>query len=526
MIIIISTLVIIPPSHVVCLKTMLCPRFSLTSFLLLLSTFLCFMTLILVHLNTKTLEVQKAGMLIRNQHASGRGLSVPYAWYGDEYDGLDLSNCINKYIDMKQECNVVNTTRDHKTFLSFACEKIMQKNKVNKRKFVIALGYWEQLHMAMTNFFFLVRVARDWKARVVQPFTSDSKFYGIPYTHGAKKAAPIDFLYDRKSLNKLLCSYHLPPMGEFEDFLRNARRQLVLIHLVYPYNMAEIQPHVHQLKLKKMFHFYGPLVECNKFRSIVHKTKETLKVLNHEATQHKLLRFRFLRVLCLNASHPTSPEKIAKQLDTLCHSCNNASIILSNWKGVSNKLTEKGATGSHPPFRLLLPEITRSQIPYSTHDPIPQSSCVHTIARSFLRSKLSADQAFVVIHIRSEKIGQRDKRKPGFFEKCFNTTLRIRDIILHTNPNLDVTFFTDYGTFGSTSCHDCHGASLSEQTLAREGLRALHFDPTSHNVWCDSGFVAGVELNAMSQAEYLILLGGGSFQVPLYEKHCIIFAVL
>ena len=46
-------------------------------------------------------------------------------------------------------------------------------------RFLLGLNYWEQLTMATLNMFQLVCLADSWNSSVVQPFTLDSRLYGL-----------------------------------------------------------------------------------------------------------------------------------------------------------------------------------------------------------------------------------------------------------------------------------------------------------------------------------------------------------
>lgn len=46
-------------------------------------------------------------------------------------------------------------------------------------RFIIGINYWEQLTMAMINMYRLVCLGERWNASVVQPFTLDSRLYGL-----------------------------------------------------------------------------------------------------------------------------------------------------------------------------------------------------------------------------------------------------------------------------------------------------------------------------------------------------------
>ena len=46
-------------------------------------------------------------------------------------------------------------------------------------RFILGLNYWEQLTMATMNLFQLICLADLWNSSVVQPFTLDSRLYGL-----------------------------------------------------------------------------------------------------------------------------------------------------------------------------------------------------------------------------------------------------------------------------------------------------------------------------------------------------------
>ena len=46
-------------------------------------------------------------------------------------------------------------------------------------RFILGVNFWEQLTMATMNMFQLVCLADSWNSSVVQPFTLDSRLYGL-----------------------------------------------------------------------------------------------------------------------------------------------------------------------------------------------------------------------------------------------------------------------------------------------------------------------------------------------------------
>lgn len=49
-----------------------------------------------------------------------------------------------------------------------------------RSRFIMGLNYWEQFTMATANLLSLVCLGNSWNATIVQPFTFNSRLYGLP----------------------------------------------------------------------------------------------------------------------------------------------------------------------------------------------------------------------------------------------------------------------------------------------------------------------------------------------------------
>lgn len=58
-------------------------------------------------------------------------------------------------------------------------------------RFIIGINYWEQLTMAMINMHRLVCLGERWNASVVQPFTLDSRLYGLRNFKAGKNCSTV-----------------------------------------------------------------------------------------------------------------------------------------------------------------------------------------------------------------------------------------------------------------------------------------------------------------------------------------------
>lgn len=114
-------------------------------------------------------------------------------------------------------------------------------------RFVLGLNFWEQFNMATANMLQLVCLAAQWNARTVQPYTQNSRLYGLKHFRPDDKnldnpSAPqeLNLIYDIASLNSVLHRYSLPSLAGFSDFLYHANRDLIVIHFVAEKEAHEI----------------------------------------------------------------------------------------------------------------------------------------------------------------------------------------------------------------------------------------------------------------------------------------------
>ena len=363
--------------------------------------------------------------------------------------------------------------------------------RISGRKFVLALLYVEQFQNALTNLFFLVRVSRNWNATVVEPFIKNSRLFSLP----ASKAVSLGKVLDGDRMKELFTKYNLQPMASLQEFVQTSSRQLVFIYFVYsdPYST-----------LQELFENCTEnfVIDCDHVTSLREDTYKTLKILNYETVRKGLSDFKLSKVVCIFAGYPTSPVKIRNAITRICSNCDTASIIIPAWRGVTSSVTRE------KPYRLVLPNITNHEIPHFGKA-LPYNKYVQKLAKRFMNDSVGK-HPFIALHVRSEKLGSNCKE---MFDVCLNRSLNIRDEILRNHSGLHVVYLTDYSIYGSQSCHNCVGKKLCQHFFNKTDIKTIQFDPVTYKTINDPGFVAAVELYAMSQATYLILVGGGSFQV-------------
>ena len=393
------------------------------------------------------------------------------------------------------------------------CHEVIKATNTTNKRFIFGWLYFEQLTMATSNLFSLVWFAKWWRARVVMPLTINSRMVGLPAsntkTENKRQPRPLELLYDPYFLDELTCKFNLPPMIDFQEFLSSASRHLVVIHFMYDKNdlsqFSKIGGPRKDL-IKALHNQY--IIECC---SISYIKKIVTSFENHlirESFSLKNSPFQVERCLCVNAKLRTEPNVLMEKVGL--HKSDDFSVIFTDWRGISNSPVKN--------FRMLVPSSKHTFWPHPSHVVFPVSAHVKGNATKLL-SRAANGEKFIAIHFRSEKIGQKEKRKPNFTKTCFAKALQLRGTLSFNQTKLMTLYFTDYGSFGSSTCHNtCRGAKILDSLFSVHKLQVTHFSPSSFNAIQDSGFVALVEQQAVASAHTLILVGGGSFQTQLHRR--------
>ena len=397
---------------------------------------------------------------------------------------------------------------------------------ISSRRFVIGLNFWEQMNMGTSNLFALVRMASDLEARVVAPFTHNSRLYGLPGFIADEKwstnatSHSIDLIYNMNKLNQLSCQYGMMPLADFyRDFLPHSTKKLKVVHFIHGMESREHPIMVgDSTNLIKQKFASSHVVDCHDIPSIQPFVTAILTTINAKAIKSNSSSFDIEEYLCVNASHPTDPANLVQHFRP---STSGFSLLVVNWRGfLSHHFVGQSARGSHTSHKTYITNLKSTMHPSAPRDVFPFNRYIASNASLFLQLLVN-QSGFIGIHVRSEKLGQRNQRIKNFLPRCFNTTLMLRDKLLSLpeNSNLPVLFFTDHGEHGSDSCLFCAGGRAIDKLFYHHNIRPVHFDPATlnaiasgHVIINDSGFVASVEMSALSRAKHLILVGGGAYE--------------
>ena len=389
------------------------------------------------------------------------------------------------------------------------------------KRYVLGWLYFEQLTMATTNLFSLMWYTKWWNASVVMPYSYSSRMYGLcSHSHcsGRDQLHPIDLLYDLYSLTELACNFSLPLMVNLQEFLSTASRQTVVVHFIYNNDDLAYFSSVGGSRSELIGALHNQhMIDCSGIEYISKITTLLESNLNRMSRLSGNKPFDFHRRLCVNASLPNEPSDLLRLIGL--HNSDEFSVIFTHWRGLSSSASPKKAVqGVLKNFRLLVPSSHHTYWPHPAHVVFPISTHVRGNATKFIKTATSG-QKFTAVHFRSEKLGQAQARIPTFINDCFQKAVVLLKRLSLEHENLVPLFFTDYGAYGSNTCHNsCRGAKKLDSLLSAKSIQVTHFSPSDFGAVADSGFVALVEQEVVASSHTLLLVGGGSFQTQVHKR--------
>uniref|UniRef100_A0A1X7UT75 Uncharacterized protein n=1 Tax=Amphimedon queenslandica TaxID=400682 RepID=A0A1X7UT75_AMPQE len=374
---------------------------------------------------------------------------------------------------------------------------------VPTHRYIIEWFHWEQLTMATTSMITLSWFVSPWNANVIEPFTLNSRYFGIP--HPYRKNTPLFSFLDYEKFNRLLCKHDIPPVLRFSEFLRYANRRVVVVHLLYNGfdmrrfgNRGASRTEILSLLYSKGGHY----ADCSDTLYMQRIGRVLLKWINLMSPSHPFIISHYC---CINGSHPTYREEMAQNCRV--PSDGDVTVVFTDWRGLSPLKN----------FRVFVPEAKNINLPRPSIDVYPYSSSVLRNASAFLNAMTSGSE-FVGVHWRTEKLGQKGNK---YFLQCLSSAQQIiLKIFDRLEGKINLLHFSDTGPFGSKSClHNCLSNEFVTSSFSTNGITLTHYSPSVFDGIGDSGFVASVEQEALSRARALVLVGGGSFQSQLYTRY-------
>ncbi len=387
--------------------------------------------------------------------------------------------------------------------------------------YVIAGTFREQLSKATVTYFQLAEIASHWNMNVVEPHIghSYSGLQGLPKALG--KDLRIRDLYNAsavyKELDDCLQLGGQQLITTLEEFLVFGTRQVVTLNF---------------LKNKDPIGKTPDVVTCTK--STAKQTSALEKKLNHYFKSDSIRQramanhghnyhFRAVLALCVNGWH-FSLENVTSQLVSaakrLSLSQNTLTVVIPEWRQISRS--------SMHSFFFSDPTMSLEKYKTCNAATLPHSQKVLVAAQGFFNS-LNLAQPIIGVHIRIEKLAISENHHKGVWLNCLKTfVLALHSMMLKHNTTGDhIVALHDQGKYGSQACSPAAACARIkadfETALDTVGGRVVYYKPNTSGAHASRAFASLVEKEFLSMVDYLITLGGGTYQrsavLRFVERH-------
>ena len=449
---------------------------------------------------------------------------------GPEHQYLVPEANRDQFTDVNGKFSLINGAKGRSS--KSTAEHSITRGSSTSHRYVIGMNYWEQFTNALRNFFALACIADQWEVSIVQPFTAHSRLYGLDnvflddYINSSDTALDLSLILNPVSMESVLKERGLQSMSTLEQMLRYGDRKLVFLHFI------SIKPaHEYSIKTESTRNFLTNafkrtgIVDCSNQQELLNLARLVSSNLNSILSHLQLNRdgeFYAQKYFCINMTSGLTPSELATQIEL---GSGNVSIIVVNWRGLSNgSKSVHSSKGIHPSNRLVI--VNDRECTGHKHLKtfnLEFSQTILDAGKRFMEELAMADQQFIVVHFRSEKLSFRQTRFPRFMPNCVFEGIQMRDKILNevgvvNGRSLRVLYFGDIGPYGSETCKRCKSVNEMKRLLEKYQIELTHFSPSKYNLPLDRGLVAAVEMSVMSHASHMILIGGGAYQTQLQVR--------
>ncbi len=357
--------------------------------------------------------------------------------------------------------------------------------------YVLALKNWEQQTAGSANLMSLQCWAATLKMVVVEYFMVTSE-YRIPdqllvntSTTSPNKFIRLRQLYDIDYWNKYSRSKCYAPLVKWEEFLCNAPREVILVHIAYSkFNRrTDLQRCPPQREYNNKFlHRYSHFFDANNFRIIRNVCLKTTKRLSTRAFNSFILGKRN----------------------------SNVTVMINVWRGAMRRNVRVFMTDTKCNRNDYLP------MPFAR----PSRKFLEHVR--MYREQVLKNSNYLGVMVRLEHaILPLLHRRAWSPSQCMKGISSIwRD--LKERNNLEETFWSfDVGTYGTTAFSRLASGDNEFITNDLFAYMEEHFNVSYPGVeeslsnvsrTTNEGYIATLQLNIAVRAKCLLLIGGGSFQ--------------
>ncbi len=385
----------------------------------------------------------------------------------------------------------------------------------HNHRYLLALGYQEQLSAATHSMFSLGALALDWRAGMVEPFMKKSFLIGLqnvnqlmPHLSSVKISLRLFEVYDKKTVNKYL--HEVTPqvsMFDFDTFIMDASEDITFLY----YRAKGMQQQSSQPV---------DLLECHsaeqsRLKSLCDRIEEEMNSEKHKRS-FKNSNFEVKRIFCLDQDRVYRTDQLEQYLP------NATTIIISEWRGCGLQNCAFDDKKNAPlawrdSFRFGIQARTifnpRLRAQHLLHHP-----SIEDYAKRYL-SHLGYAGPFISIHIRTERLVKNVKKDPM---QCLKELAKVsRNLTQNQKHEVKTLLLTDVGSpYGTSTCQMSKNCNTGHTQRIMDELKGLGFkhqwyDPRVLHSTDNNGYISLVEMRMLASAEKLVLVGYGGFQAIL-----------
>ena len=421
-----------------------------------------------------------------------------------------------KLSPMVNDDDFTRSNRNLQQFQSNILNSTTVISQPKKASFFISLSYFEQLTCATHNLLSTGSVAENLGAKVVIPFLLRSRLYGIPDVIPDKEIPdifyPLCTVYD---INQLNATFHLlsnTHLVNFENFLYNAPREVVMIDFIHK-NVAPKELSLDTKSNTKLFFMMNSYsynaFDCSEFafkqqQPLLEKTELMLRV---STRRLGVEGFRITKYICVNPAADVTTDELKGLIGP-----EPRTIMFTQWRGCAyrscNVKAQRKNTGQ-----------SRNKILYHSTlvQPkdlrLPFNDTIKLTARNFL-NRIKISNPYISVHIRIEKLQRHDLVINHHTHCCLGLLDNLIKSLkkIHFSQTLTVTDIGEYGSDSCTSTACMQYVRRVHTILTNMGLAYTSFNPKLTGSSENPAFVSLVEMYMLAMGDQLVVVGRGSFK--------------
>ena len=415
--------------------------------------------------------------------------------------------------------------------------------RVTPYVYMLALHIAEQLTMSTIHFVEFLNMAYQWKFTGVEPFVYHSRMFALRSMHSDDINGSVYYhqLLNvsamRDELGKCLGRYYESSHNKSDiasrlfvplrEFLTTPVRRVTLVYFSKHMNVMGKEIHAKtDLELSRIAN--ESIIDCTKTVRDSGMSENVEKVLNQELVIEQLnsAQFEVIQAFCIMPHVKLSlvdiKEYVLKHIHRDDYGRIDVNIVFVSWQGEFTRPFTDMETIHH--CRLPSDKIQPSQEVMSANDYFLD----HLGLKKF---------SYISVQIRFEKLFDfvfKNSRDPQRSFRCCMLKLdaalkQLKERYNLTNGhnyNDSTLLLHDYGPYGSDVCRHSGGWKKREVcvnevqhllSIVKE-TRAAEFDPVKFDSPNNSGFVSKVEAASLTDGQFLIVIGGGSFQASIVNR--------